>query len=510
MTYLLGLDIGTTSLKAWLYDAVTGRPIAGAARPTPAASPRPGWAEHDPEALWRAAAASIREALAAAPHNAAVAGVAVASMGEAGLPLDEHGRPLHPIIAYYDTRADRYVELWRERAGARRVHAISGQMLRPVFGVLKLMWLRDERPELFARTRRWLSVGDYLVWRLAGVYATDRTLASRTMLLDQRTRSWSGELLDIAGLSAGLLPQVYPSGTQVGVVQDEAAAQTGLPPGTPVATGGHDHLCGALAAGIVAPGQALASFGTASALLVPSEQFHGGGAVFEHGLSCYCYVANDSYIVQGGLTATGAALAWLARLLRGGTTSEDYAALDRAADASPPGARGLACLPHLRGSGTPELDSASRAAFVGLREQHTPGDLWRAMLEGLACWTRRNLDAVESATGRPIGNLTVIGGTARGALLPQALADLTGRAVALPEIAEATARGAALLAERAIGGAGGARAGDVAVRTVAPDARRAARYDRMYREVYAPLYAALRPINHALDALGAEEENLKT
>ncbi|MFL5800892.1 MAG: L-fuculokinase [Roseiflexaceae bacterium] len=472
MSYLLGLDAGTTSIKAWLYDAASGVPLAGAARPTPISSPRTGWAEHDPAALWRAAAESIRETLEHAPGARPIAGMAAASMGEAGVPLDEHGDPLYPFVAYYDQRSEPYVDWWRARISPEALHAISGQVLRPVFGAMKLMWLRDAHPDLFARTRRWLSVGDYLIWRLAGVAATDRTLASRTMLLDQRTCDWSAELLPIAGIPAGLLPPVYPSGTVVGGVSAAAAAETGLPVGTPVATGGHDHLCGGIAAGVAAPSDALVSLGTAAALLAPSAMFHGGGAVFSQGLSCYCYVS-DGYVVQGGLSAAGAALAWLARLLRGGTRPEDYATLERAAAESPPGARGLVCLPHLRGSGTPERDSAARAAFVGLREQHGPGDMWRALVEGLACWARRNLEATEAAIGLPITRLTLIGGAARGAILPQALADISGRAVALPEIGEASARGAALLAGRAVGiplPSGGAR------RAIEPDARRVARF----------------------------------
>jgi xylulokinase len=360
---------------------------------------------------------------------------------------------------------------------------------------MKLMWLRDTHPDLFARARCWLSVGDYLIRRLADVDATDYTLASRTMLLDQRTRGWSDTLLGIAGISAGLLPPVYPSGTVVGGVSKTAAAQTGLPAGTPVATGGHDHLCGGLAAGVIAPGQALVSFGTAAALLAPSAQFHGGDTVFAQGLSSYCYVADDCYTVQGGLSAAGAALAWLAQLLRGGAMAEDYAALEHAAAASPPGARGLVCLAHLRGSGTPERDQDSRAAFVGLRETHGHGDIWRALIESLACWAWRNIAAIEAATAQPIERLTLIGGVARGALLPQVLADITGRVVELPDIAEASALGAALLAGRAIGLQ---LAASTTARYIEPDARRVAWYERFCGEVYAPLYHALRPINHAL------------
>jgi len=503
MPYLLGLDAGTTSIKAYLYDAQSGQLVAGASRPTPVAHPRPGWAEHDPAALWQATADSIRAALNAAPSGEPVAGLAVASMGEAGLPLDEHGHPLYPIMAYYDPRADQYAAWWRARVEPQHIHAISGQVLRSVFGVMKLMWLRDAQAALFARTRRWLSVGDYLIWRLAGVYATDHTLASRTMLLDQRSRDWSHELLDIAGLPIALFPPVYPSGTRVGTVSTIAAAQTGLPQGTPVATGGHDHLCGALAAGVVAPGEALASFGTAAALLAPTTRFHGAGAVFAQGLSCYCSVVTDSYIIQGGLSATGAALDWLARLLRGSTTAEDHAALDQAATASPPGAHGLICLPDLRGSGTPMRDSASRAALVGLRDNHTPGDVWRALIESLAYWARENIAAISAATGRPLQRLTLIGGAARGPVLPQALADITGCVVALPAISEASALGAALLAGRAVGSPMTTPEPGPA-RLIEPDQRRAARYDQIYREIYAPLYTALRPINHAIERLDAE------
>src|SRR5689334_15333446 len=123
MPYLLGLDAGTTSIKAWLYDAASGRPVGGAARPTPVVSPRAGWAEHDPEALWQAAADSIRAALAGAPAARPVVALAIASMGEAGVPLDQHGAPLGPIVAYYDTRSAPYVEWWRARIDPAALHA---------------------------------------------------------------------------------------------------------------------------------------------------------------------------------------------------------------------------------------------------------------------------------------------------------------------------------------------------------------------------------------------------
>jgi xylulokinase len=497
MPYLLGLDIGTTTIKAWLYDAASGEPIASAARPTPVRQVRQGWAEHDPEALWLATAASLRD-VTAVVNVQEIAGIAVASMGEAGVPLDQTGRPLFPIIAYYDTRGDSYVDWWRTRTAPEAIHAISGQVLRSPFAVMKLLWLRNHQPELFAQIRRWLSVGDYIIRRLSDALVTDWTLASRTMLFDQRERKWSRELLHVAELDESLFPESYPSGTLVGAVTQAAAEQTGLPFGTPVATGGHDHLCGALAVGVTESGQALVSFGTAGALLAPSEAFHGGGAVFAQGLSCYSHTVEQRYVIQGGLGAAGGALAWLARTLRGAADDATFAALELEAAQSPAGARGLVWLPHLKGSGTPERDSASRAALIGLRDEHTHGDIWRAHLESLAYWARRNIDAIEAARGSAIERLTFIGGAARSALLSQILASVTQRPVALPEIAEATTFGAALLAGKAVGVSTDTMRSGITARIVEPNGGWTQQYDRLYNEAYVPLYDALRAINHVL------------
>lgn len=496
MPYLLGLDIGTTAVKAQLYDSDSGGAVASAARPTPTQHPRPEWAEHDPLALWHAIAACIRETLERAPQARPIAALAVASMGEAGLPIDAQGQPLAPIIAYYDPRSMPQAERWRALMSAEQVHAISGQILRHVFGVMKLLWLRDTQPDVMRRMGYWLSVGDFVIWQLTGRAATDPTLASRTMLYDQRSGAWSPELLALAGLDATMLPTVLPSGSVVGGVTERAAALTGLPVGTPVATGGHDHLCGGLAAGVTRPGEVLCSIGTAASLLVPTAQFNGGGELFRFGLSHYRYV-NDCWILQAGLSAAGAAQAWLAQMLRGGTAPDDFAALEVAAAESPPGARGVLCLPHLRGSGTPMRDPDARAAFVGFTEHHGPGDMWRALVEGLAYWVRLNLTAITNATQEPIEALTLIGGGARGALLPQALADITGLPVQIPAIAEASAYGAAMLAGRAVGVA--LPTAPIA-RQCAPQQAHRTLYETLFRDAYEPLYRALAPIHRALGA----------
>jgi xylulokinase len=227
--------------------------------------------------------------------------------------------------------------------------------------------------------------------------------------------------------------------------------------------------------------------------------------MFAQGLSCYSHTVKHRYVIQGGLGAAGGSLAWLARTLHGNIDGASYAALETQAVQSPPGARGLVWLPHLKGSGTPERDSASRAALVGLRDTHTHGDIWRAHLESLAYWARRNIEAIEATRGSAVEQLTFIGGAARSRLLAQILASVTGHNVTLPQLAEATTFGAALLAGKATGVNTDALRNSVSVNIIEPDAHWARRYDRFYQQAYVPLYDALKSINHVLERTEDQE-----
>ncbi|HEX9370562.1 MAG TPA: FGGY family carbohydrate kinase, partial [Roseiflexaceae bacterium] len=268
-TLLLGVDVGTTNCKAQVFDTA-GRPCASGRAPTLTRQPRPGRAEYDPEELWQTVVAVVRQALGQV-DPARVRGVAVASMAEGGLLLDAAGRPLHPIIAWYDSRSDPQYRWWLDHVGADTFFPIAGNRPNPIFGVFKLMWLRDQAPQIYAAAARWLHVADYVAFRLCGAQATDYSLATRTMLLDLPHRRWSGELIAAAGLRADLLPEVVPAGTRIGVVTVAAAEATGLPPGIAVGNGGHDHPCGALAAGAREEGIGLDSMGTAEPAFLPLD-----------------------------------------------------------------------------------------------------------------------------------------------------------------------------------------------------------------------------------------------
>ncbi len=311
MTILIGLDLGTTTIKASAYDPAAGRVRCTATRPTPVAHPQPGWSEHDPAALWQAVAGCLAE-VAAQAAGEPVAGLAIASFAEAGLPLDAAGRPLYPMIAWYDWRCEAQAALWRQWPAAQ-LHAITGQRASPSFGVNKWLWLRDQRPEIAGRAARWLSAPDYILWRLAGVAVTDYSIASRTLLFDQRTRAWSPELLAAAGLSAGQLPRALPAGTAVAALPPAAAAATGLPAGTPCVLGGHDHLCAALAVGAWQPGTIVDSSGTAGAVLALLPAFHTSPEAAAGGFACYAHILPGLYVLKAGLKLTGGAIEWLAR-----------------------------------------------------------------------------------------------------------------------------------------------------------------------------------------------------
>ncbi|MCX7671279.1 MAG: FGGY family carbohydrate kinase, partial [Anaerolineae bacterium] len=262
---LVGLDIGTTTLKAAAYDPEAGRLVALASRPTPTDHPAPGRSEHDPQALWTAVCACLRE-VAAATAARPLAGLAIASLAEAGVMLDAAGRPLAPIIAWYDRRSEPQAEWLEQQISEAELHAITGQRAGASFGVCKWLWMREHWPAAAGQMATWLPVPNYILWRLTGERSIDLSQASRMLALDQRRLDWSERILDAVGLRRDQLPRPQPGGTVIGAVTPAAAAETGLPAGMPCALGGHDHLCAAFAAGAYRPGVVADSSGTAQAV----------------------------------------------------------------------------------------------------------------------------------------------------------------------------------------------------------------------------------------------------
>ena len=501
MALLLGIDLGTTRIKAALLDTDAGRVVRTSARPTPTDHPQPGLSEHDPEELWQTVAGCIREAAGGQP----VAALAISSMAEAGVLLDRESRPLAPVIAWYDRRSEPQAAWIETQVAMDRLYRITGQRVSPSFGVTKLLWLRENVPGAHERGARWLPLPSYILWRLSGEQMVDYTIAARTLLFDQNTLDWSAELLDAFALPGnGLLPSVAVGGTPVGTVTAEAARAAGLPDGAACVLGGHDHLCAALASGAHAPGAVVESTGSANALLMLLPRFLPDPALAPSGYASYAYLRPGLWALKGGLKSAGSAVEWLARMLSA-DGAPDYARLEAAAREGVGRRAGPLWLPHLIGSGTPEGDRFSRAGLIGAAYEHNSGDLYRGMLESLACWLRHNLEEMGAITGQPVESVILTGGATRLQLLSQLKADVTGKPIRVPQIDEAASVGAALLAGLGEEVFASMEEAIAVLRyesaEILPDPSRAAWYDQLYRTAYRPLYSTLRPIAQALEAM---------
>lgn len=507
MTLLLGIDLGTTNIKAVVYGT-DGMAVSSASTPTPTHVPRPRSAFYRPDELWAAVVKAIREAVAGVPDPGQIASVAVASVAESGVLLDAAGEATTESIAWFDTRTRPQAEWLDERIGAAELFARTGLSLQPIFSLNKILWHKEHEPEAWRRSVRWLLLADYIAFRLSGVAATDFSLASRTLMLDLRELRWDDVILERAGIDRDLLAPAVGGGTLLGPVTKAASEATGLPTTTRVSAGGHDHVCGALAAGVTKPGQMLNSLGTAEALFLPTDAPLTDPEVGRQGYSQGALVTGGGYYVFAGQYTSGACVQWL-RDLVGAREPAQYDALVAAAGEVPAGSHGVTFLPHLRMASPPRVDPRARGALIGLTTDTGREAVTRAVLEGLAM---ESLSTLQPLLPYPQivapRSVVAIGGGTRTSLLMQIKASVMNLDYAVLEAEEATALGAALL-----GGIGAGIYANVdearaamryGVRAVAPDAAEVPIYAALYEDVYRRIYPAIAPLSQTIsDMQGA-------
>jgi xylulokinase len=422
---LIGLDVGTTAVKAIALDQ-RGTVLARAERPYPLAMPRPGWAEQDPEDWWRAS----QEALAAVAGDDEILGIGLSGQMHGLVALDAADQVIRPAILWNDQRTGAQCEAITDRVGAERLVALTGNRALTGFTAPKLLWLREHERDAYARIAHVMLPKDYVRLRLTGERATDVADASGTLLLDVAQRRWSDEVIDALEIDAAWLPRLLespaPSGTTAA--------------GVPVAAGAGDQAAGALGAGVSRPGLLSVVLGTSGVVLAARDEF---AADPEGRVHAFCHAAPDRWQAMGVMLSAASSLAWLQKVAAPGVAFE---ALIGEAAAWAPGADGLTFLPYLAGERTPHADPAARGALTGVAQHHDRGALVRAVLEGVACGLR---DCADVVTGLDAGCSAAVaratGGGARSTLWLQIVASALELPIERLDVEEGAAFGAALL-----------------------------------------------------------------
>ena len=498
---LLGLDIGTSACKAVALDD-TGAVLARATASYGMATPQPGWAEQEPADWERAAATTLGAVIEALGRGVTVRGLGLSGQMHGLVALDETDRVLRPAILWCDNRTARECEeITSAVGGPDALLALTNNRMLPGFTGGKIAWLRRNEPTLHARMRRFLLPKDLIRLRLTGEHATDVSDASGTGLFNVGTRRWSTPMLDAVGLGRDAVPEAVESHERTGVVRAAVAEAWHLPPDVPVFGGGGDSVIQTTSMGVVDPGLAGITIGTAG--LVGGSADHCPKNVGAR-LQISCGNAPNRWHVMGCTLNGGGALSWLRDVLRPvlppGTPAPGFAALVALADGVPPGADGLAFLPFLLGERCPVVASDARAAFVGLTQGHDLRHLARALLEGVLLNLRAILDLMSNA-GVVFDAVRASGGAAASPVWLGLLADVLGREVATVAGAEeGGAYGAALLAGVGAGVWSSLEQALGAVREVGrtqPDPAAARAYDRLY-PVHAGLHRVLEPLHAAL------------
>jgi xylulokinase len=487
----VGIDMGTGSSKGVLVRP-DGVVVAEHQVGHEMSMPRPGWAEVDAVGLWWAEVCAIsRTLMAAIPSGARIAGICVSGVGPCLVLCDEDLEPVRPAILYgIDTRASVEIAELTELFGAGKILSRTGKSLSSQAVGPKIEWVRKNEPEVFARARRWYGSNSFVVAKLTGEYVQDHHTASQCdPLYSLRDFDWNAEW---AGRVLGALPLprlVWPSEV-VGVVTARAAAETGIPAGTPVVAGTVDAYAEAFSVGVRDPGDLMLMYGSTMFLVQVLESFHTNPALWTT-----TGVQEGTFALAAGTSTAGTLANWLQKV----TGGAPFDVLMAEAAAVPAGSEGLLMLPYLAGERTPVFDPDARGVVAGLTLRHGRGHLFRAAYEGIAFGIRQILEMFDNADS-PVLRAVGVGGGLRSPVWAQALSDITGLTQLQPEQTIGASYGDGLLAAIGVGLVAPETDWTRIAREIAPNPEYRERYDALY-ETWLQLYPATRDQVHTLARL---------
>lgn len=445
--YLLGIDIGTSSCKAAVFDRM-GKPLVISSGAYPVYYPAPGFVEQNPLEWWESVCTAVRECLEKGKlRPEEIIGVGVDGQSWSAVAVDKKGETLANTPIWQDTRSEELCTRYRKEIGGERIFHTAGNVLQPFYTTGKILWYREYMPHMYEKIHKILQSNSFIVMKLTGVCSQDISQAYGIHCFNMENGGWDEELCRAFGIPVNILPEISLCSRIVGTVTEWAAAQCGLCPGTPVVAGGVDAACGALGAGVIHGGETQEQGGQAGGMSICCDTFcaHPSLIVSRH-------VTGDQWLLQGGTTGGGGVMRWIEREFAGlerehaeklGKSSLEQ--LNEEAAAVLPGSGGVVFLPYMAGERTPIWDTHAKGVYYGLDYSKTKACLVRAAMEGVAFSLLHNLDTAEAA-GIIAGELHSVGGSANSVLWTQIKADVTGRPVSVSCSDTATALGAAMLA----------------------------------------------------------------
>lgn len=485
--YFIGIDIGTTNTKLCLFKMPEFNCVYKYSFKTPIIVENQN-SNFDIADIWVNIKKGLKVISSKVEDREQIKNISIASVGEAGVLVNESGKTLGPAITWYDKRTKEQLEYIHSKISREEIYKITGLPSHTNYSINKILWIMDNFNESIEDDYKWLCMADYFGYKLTGNMYTEFSLASRTMALDLTKRNWSKELLDTLKVNSSLFPDISVSGNEIGHITKEAADETGLSMSTSVSIAGHDHMCGSIAAGITSEDTVLNSTGTTEGILIlqknPNLNFDFYNTAVSNGVD----VLDNYYTLFASLPAAGYSVEWFIKnFFKAGTTFDEVMeelALQCSKESK------LIYVPHLRGSGPPNRSIFSKGLFYGLTESSTKYDLLRAVFEGLCFELRNLLESVEGLTHKNYSTIRVIGSACRNPYWLQLKADILNKTVIACEIDEAVAKGAAMLSAYRMGLLGNIDSLDLACDTkvFTPNSKKVYKYTEVFEKLYMPLY----------------------
>ena len=449
---LLGIDIGTSSCKVAAFTE-DGKVEAAASGDYPVYYPHPGWAEQNPDEWWEAVCRTIKKVLQIGSIDPQqIMGIGIDGQSWSAIAIDKEGNVLTNTPIWMDTRAQDICEKMNEKIGADRIFDLCGNSLQPSYTTAKIIWYKENLPEIYEKINKILQSNSFIAYRLTGEISQDICQTYSFHCINMRTGKWDEEMCKEMGIPMEFLPEIVPCHQIVGSVTKEAAELTGLAENTPVVAGGLDAACGALGAGVVYAGETQEQGGQAGGMSICIDEYAA-----DPRLILSWHVVPGEWLLQGGTTGGGGVMRWIEKEFgdyerqvaqeKGKSSLHQF---NEIAAEIAPGSDGLVFLPYMAGERSPIWDADAKGVFFGLDFSKTKGHIIRSAMEGVAYSLKHNLDVAELA-GAKANELLAVGGSANSALWTQIKSDITGKPIAVPFSDTATTLGAAILAGVGVG-----------------------------------------------------------